>query len=317
MILTKEQLQELTHGAYAYKEIDDGYLSFMHFQDEQLKYLEFNKFFHDRARFSSSVTLEFITEAEKMEFAYKTFEIGSYDSIDVYVNGMPVALQTLKELPTEGRMSFQLGSGKKEVCVYLPIDMVFTIKDFYLDGKYQPISKRQTKVLWLGDSITQGYGATYTSYSYVNRANRLLEYELLNQGIGGYYYDYKVLQKLPNFYPDKIVVALGINCHKNPNKETMIEDYYKTLATLYPNIPILTITPLWTDGEEMDMQGIIDTAKYIRSSAGKYSQIKVVDGFQLIPQLKEYFLKDAVHPNTLGMITYAENLVKEIKKIDF
>lgn len=317
MILTKKELQELAHGAYSHKEIDGGYLYFTHFHDEQLKYLEFNKFFHDRARFSSSVTLEFITESENMEFTYKIFEIGSYDSLDVYVDGIQVGLKTLKEIPIEGRMFFQLGRGKKEVCVYLPIDMVFAIKDFWLDGKYQPIPKRKTKVLWLGDSITQGYGAPYTSCSYVNKANRQLGYEVLNQGIGGYYYDYKVLKELPNFYPDKIIVALGINGHKNPNKKTMIENYYKKITTIYPNVPILALTPLWCGGKEVDMQGIIDTAKYIKLEGNKYSQMKVIDGFQLVPHLKEYFLEDSIHPNILGMITYADNLVKAIEKISF
>ena len=316
MILKHQELQEIVHGAYAYKEID-GYVSFMRFNNKQLNYLEFKKFFHDRARFSSSVTLEFVTEAEHMKFSYKIFEVGSYDSLDVYINDKPARIQLLKEFPAEGEMLFQLGKGSKKVVVYLPIDMVFTIKDFCLDGEYHPIPKRQTKVLWLGDSITQGYGAMYTSYSYVNRVNRYLQYEIINQGIGGYYYDYKSLQDLPDFNPDKIIVALGINCHKNPDNKTMIKEYYERLVSIYPNISILTITPLWTGGENMDIQSLEDMTQFIKENAEKYPQMKVIDGFLLVPHLQEYFLNDVVHPNTLGMITYADNLMNEIKRMGF
>ena len=72
-----------------------------------------------------------------------------------------------------------------------------------------------------------------------------------------------------------------------------------------------------TFGKEVDMQGITDTAKYIKLEGNKYSQMKVIDGFQLVPHLKEYFLEDSIHPNILGMITYADNLVKAIEKISF
>ena len=216
----------------------------------------------------------------------------------------------------EDKITFKLNKGKKQVVIYLPIDMIFAIKDFCLDGHYQPVSKRETKVLWIGDSITQGYGSAYTSHSYVNVANRRLGYELLNQGIGGYYYDCNIIQPMPDFSPDKIIVSLGINGHVNTEKEKMINDYYKALVHLYPNIPILSITPLWAKADWIDMQGVLDTAKFIRNNAKMYPQISVLDGFELVPHLSEYFI-DGVHPNTLGMALYAYNLVKEIESIGF
>lgn len=316
MILTETQFKELIHGAYSFKKTENEYIYFTHYTDTQIEYLKFHKPFYDRARFSSSITVEFITEAENIEFSYKILEIGSRDSVDVYVNGVAVYIHSLRNALEEDKITFKLNKGKKQVVIYLPIDMIFAIKDFCLDGHYQPVSKRETKVLWIGDSITQGYGSAYTSHSYVNVANRRLGYELLNQGIGGYYYDCNIIQPLPDFSPDKIIVSLGINGHINPEKEKMINDYYKALVHLYPNIPILSITPLWAKADWIDMQGVLDTAKFIRNNAKMYPQISVLDGFELVPHLSEYFI-DGVHPNTLGMTLYAYNLVKEIESIGF
>ena len=316
MKLALEELKNLVHGAYDIKNTQEGYMYFTRYTDEQLEYLKFNKMFYERAQFSSSVTLEFVTTATKFGFLYKFLLIGSIDSLDVYIDGKTAYIQKLKDLPTEGEMSFSLPAGEKHVVVYFPIDMQFSFKDFYIDGSFCAKSDKKTKVLWIGDSITQGYGSAYTSHTYVNTANRLLGYEILNQGIGGGYYDYKVLKHMPNFIPDKIIVALGINGHINPNKEKMIGDYYKTLTKLYPSVPILAITPLWAQADWVEWQGVIDTQQLIIQNGEKYSQMQVINGFELIPHVHEYFI-DGVHPNELGMELYSQNLVKKIVKIGF
>ena len=316
MELKVEQIKSLVHGAYGFKNTQDGYMYFSRYTDEQIEYLRFNKPFYDRAQFSSSITIEFFTGAIKFGFLYKFLEIGSMDSLDVYIDGKTAYIQKLKDLPTEGELNFSLPAGEKHVVIYLPIDMQFSIKDFYIDGEFCGKSNKKTKVLWMGDSITQGYGSAYTSHTYVNIANRFLGYEILNQGIGGFYYDCKVLKRMPEFIPDKIIVALGINGHISPEKEKMIGDYYKTLTELYPEVPILAITPLWAKADWIDWQGVLDTMQLIIQNGEKYPQMQVINGFKLIPPVQEYFI-DGVHPNELGMELYAQNLVKEIDKIGF
>ena len=77
-------------------------------------------------------------------------------------------------------------------------------------GPFSPARKNE-KVLWLGDSITQGFGPLRSAQTYVSVANRLLNYDIVNQGIGGYIYDKKSLMKMDGYTPDKIIVALGTN----------------------------------------------------------------------------------------------------------
>lgn len=176
--------------------------------------------------------------------------------------------------------------------------------------------KKAAKVLWLGDSITQGYGPLRSSQTYVCVANRILNYDIINQGIGGYVYDKKSLLKMEGYKPEKLIVALGTNQY---GCETMkdIEEYYPRLFELYgKDIPTLVITPLWR-GDNMD--GVPTLVKFcdkLKEILAKYPNIKVVDGFKLVPHLPEYFL-DNLHPNVLGTEVYGRNLVEKIREVGF
>jgi len=54
----------------------------------------------------------------------------------------------------------------------------------------------------------------------------------------------------------------------------------------------------------------------VKEIAGRYPNVKVIDGLTLVPHLEEYYL-DNLHPNLLGTETYAANLVKEIRETGF
>ena len=222
---------------------------------------------------------------------------------------------TVKEPFPEGTLSWELPEGKKNVIIYLPADATVLVRNFNIKAAYTP-AKKGDKVLWLGDSITQGFGPLRSSQTYVSVANRLLNYDIINQGIGGYVYDKKSLLKMEGYNPDKIIVALGTNQY---GCETMkdIEEYYETLIGLYgTKIPILCISPLWR-GDNVD--GIPTLTRFcedVKKIASKYANVKIVDGFKLVPHLSEYFL-DNLHPNQLGTEVYARNLVEEIRRLGF
>ena len=61
---------------------------------------------------------------------------------------------------------------------------------------------------------------------------------------------------------------------------------------------------------------LIKFCKKTREIAEKYSNVTIVDGFQLVPHLPVYFL-DNLHPNCLGCEVYGRNLVLEIQKTGF
>ncbi len=326
MKLSNKELQKIYFGAYNFAETEDGYLQSFQYTAEQIAYFkEAFEFWYERCTASTSKTIEIRTNAKKISFDYKFIWKGSEDSFEAMVDGLITKIFYAKDLKEEGSLTFDLteglegiydnADGMRDVVIYLPADATVVIKNFEIDGDYTP-AKKSAKVLWLGDSITQGYGPLRSSQTYVSVANRILNYDIINQGIGGYIYDKKSLLKMEGYKPEKLIVALGTNQY---GCETMkdIEEYYPRLFELYgKDIPTLVITPLWR-GDNMD--GIPTLVKFcdkLKEILAKYPNIKVVDGFKMVPHLPEYFL-DNLHPNVLGTEVYGRNLVEKIRELKF
>ena len=190
------------------------------------------------------------------------------------------------------------------------------IKNLRIEGKWRNIKKKAPKVLWMGDSITQGFGTFITSETYVNVANRQLGYEILNQGIGGYYFDAPVITPMKGYTPDKIIIAMGTNQHRAGDREEKTVKYFEALDKVYNGIPTLVLTPIWRCNATTDMKMLVEMAEITKKVCAKYPNIKVVDGFELVPNLPDYFF-DALHPNALGGEIYGNNLVRKIKELKF
>lgn len=231
------------------------------------------------------------------------------------VDGLISDIRYVKDLPKEGRLTWTLPAGKKDVIIYLPADATALVRDCGIEGSWTP-ARKNGKTLWLGDSITQGYGPLRSGQTYVSVANRILNYDILNQGIGGYVYDKGSLMRMEGYTPDRIIAALGTNQF---GCETMkaVEEYYETLTGLYGReIPILCVTPLWRGDVLGGLPALKRFCENVAAIAGQYPNVRVADGFKLVPHLSEYFLDD-LHPNALGAEVYGRNLAEEIWKTGF
>lgn len=314
--MTNTELQNIYFGAYSFDE-KDGYLMSYQYTKEQIAYFkEAFEFWYERCTASTAKTLEFTTEARNISFDYKFFWKGSEDSFELCVDGLITDIRYVKDIPEEGTIKFELPEGSKDVIIYLPADATAGIKNFEADASVMPADKNE-KVLWLGDSITQGYGPDRSAETYVSVANRLLNYDIINQGIGGYIYDKKSLMKMEGYTPDKIIVALGTNQFWTEDGRKAVEEYYEALTGLYGNdIPILCISPIWRGDIPDARPKFTEFCNTVKEIADRYSNVTVVDGFKLVPHLPEYY-KDNLHPNCLGAETYGRNLVEVIRKIGF
>ena len=333
--MTNEELKKYYFGAYSFEETEDGYLQAFQYTKAQMDYFQgaFD-FWYDRCMASTSKTIELNTEATKVSFDFKIIWMGSPDSFELQVDGqitkIAYVMDFMKEgmpepdfskgfpgwnLPKEGRIEWELPEGKKSVVIYLPADATVVVRNFEVDAPAERPAKNE-KVLWLGDSITQGFGPLRSGQTYVTVANRILNYDIVNQGIGGYVYDKKSLMKMDGYQPDKIIVALGTNQY---GSETMtdVEEYYETLTGIYGNeIPILCISPIWRGDQPEGYEKFVSFCENVKKIAGSYKNVTVVDGFTLVPHLKEYYL-DNLHPNCLGTENYGRNLVEAIREIGF
>lgn len=315
MVLSNEQLKKIYYGALYFEESEDGYLQAFQYTKQQIQYFEeVSEFWYERCTASSAKTLEFYTEGTEVSFDYKIIWIGSEDSVELVVDGVISEILYVKDLKKEGRIRFELPEGKKQVTIYLPADATMLIRSFETDAELTEVQKGE-KVLWLGDSITQGFGPLRSAHTYVSVANRLLNYDIINQGIGGYVYDKNVLVKMNDYVPDKIIVSLGTNQY---GTETMkdIEEYYVRLKEVYGDTPVLCILPIWRGDSPDGEPTLVKFCQKTKEICEQYSNITIVDGFKLVPHLSEYFLDD-LHPNALGAEIYGRNLVLEIQKVGF
>ncbi len=183
MKLTNEELKSIYFGAYRFEEIEDGYIHAHQYSAEQIDYFAHAfEFWYPRAMASTAKTLEFESEATEISLDYKFIWTGSQDSFELCVDGMISAITYVKDIELEGTLSFKMEPGQKSVILYLPSDATVVIKNVSINAPFTP-AKKGEKVLWLGDSITQGYGPLRSSSTYVSVANRILNYDIINQGI--------------------------------------------------------------------------------------------------------------------------------------
>ncbi len=316
MKLSNNELKNYFFGAYRFKETEDGYLHPLQYSAAQEDYFkEVSDFWHVRCDASSAKTIELITTATEISFDYKIIWVGSPDTFELAVDGLISQIYYLKDIEDEGRLTFTLPEGKKNVIIYLPADGTAVIRNFEINASAD-VPDKNAKVLWLGDSITQGYGPFRAGHIYVSVANRLLNYDVINQGIGGYVYDKNSIMKMDGYTPDKIIISLGTNQFRT-EEMTDIEEFYKRLMDVYGNdIPVLCITPIWRGDSLEDFPVLLDFRAKLTDICKRYKNVQIVDGFKLVPHLPEYYL-DNLHPNAFGMEMYGRNLVLEIQKLGF
>ena len=316
MVLSNEELKKIYFGAYEFEETADGYLKANQYSKAQMDYFRGSlEMWYERCDASTAKTIELATDATEISFEYKFIWKCSEDSVELYADGLARKISYVKDMGEAGKVVFELPEGKHDIVIYLPADATLLIKNFTIDSTYE-IPVKSTKVLWLGDSITQGYGPLRSSETYVSIVNRHFNYDIINQGIGGYIYDKRSLMKMPGYTPDKIIVALGTNQYGDETM-TAVEEYYETLTGIYgTEIPVLCISPLWRGDNIEALPVLYRFCENVKAIACSYPNVRVIDGMDLVPHLEEYFL-DNLHPNVLGTETYAANLIKAMEKIGF
>ena len=315
MILTTTQLRDIYFGALHFSETGDGWLQAFQYPKARMDYFrEVSDFWFERCDASTAKTLEFTTDAKKFSLEYKIIWKGSEDTFELMQDGLVTRICYVKDIPDEGTLSFDLSAGTKSVVLYLPADATVLLRGVCIEGDYTPAVKGP-KVLWMGDSITQGFGPLRSAHTYVSVANRLLNWDIVNQGIGGYVYDKNALERFEGFNPEKIVISMGTNQFGDEDM-TGIEEYYALLHELYGDTPVLSITPIWR-GDCPGGEPVLERfCRELKKICLRYDNITVVDGFSLVPHLPEYFL-DNLHPNALGMEIYGRNLVLAMEKTGF
>ena len=183
------------------------------------------------------------------------------------------------------------------------------------DGAFVRPTEKKRKILFVGDSITQGHGAENDTNSYTYRLTRHYKAETLNLGVGGSVYDADIFDDTIDFEPDMITVAYGTNdWRREKSKERYAGDckaLLQKIANRYPGAKRYCITPIWREAEMVETHpaGTLADCRVIITEIAESLGYKVIDGIDLVPHSKDY-LPDGLHPNNLGYEHYFNNLIK-------
>ncbi len=259
-----------------------------------------------RSRCTSAISLAFTTDAAhiRMPFAACNFS-RVYLGFDVYENGRLTQHIFFPDSCPEGVLEYDCRTeGEKTIEIYLSCLCQIIVKD--LDaGNVRPLPQLPQRVLFFGDSITQGMTAHCPSLIYPVLYCRKTGTQPVDLGVGGAMFEEWQLDFLADYGPSKIFVAYGINdlAHGEPNDVLLprADAFLKRLRGVYPDIPATVITPIWNKMMEGRPGFPVVYAEYCGrlTEIAKQYGYSVVDGSLLMPHDRRHTV-DGTHPNEEG-----------------
>lgn len=196
------------------------------------------------------------------------------------------------------------------------------------------------RVTMVGDSITEGVGASSSSKNYVSQTQKLLgsEFNVFNAGVSG-----KTLMSTPeaytstgrytegkNFAPDVVTIMLGTNDGKdrywglNSATQYNAEQFERELTALinvYRDLPskpvVMVATSPTVYGKRVDtiddnyVSQIIEVQKKVAADMG----CPVID-INAYTKNHENWFDDGVHPNNTGHAEMAKEFAKAVAEVN-
>ncbi|MCT4688626.1 SGNH/GDSL hydrolase family protein [Vallitalea sp.] len=299
------------------------------FSNKQMDfYKEYKESFMIRSFCPSGICIKGKTNSTflKIKFSIEKGKCREWAYFDLVINGI-LAESSLAEVLEEGikqTITFDLSKylinkDELDVTIYLPHSVGIFLHEIDISEQsyFNNVSNADKKIMCYGDSITQGMNAKHPSSTYPVLLSNYYNMELINSAIGGFVFDEDSLDENSKFKPDIITVAYGTN---DWNKNYTIIDiekecykYLKKLQTIYNKSKIYVISPFWrADFYEKKTAGTLFDVINIINKVCQVLELEVLNGFQLIPNMCEYFGDGKVHPNDEGFLHIAYNLSKKL-----
>lgn len=322
MKLNFEQIKSVTVGAVTVCTQDDG----IHFYRSTKKQIDawtvLKPDIGHRATISTGIRLDFHTSS-----SYIRFGTASGRKYEVYVDGLYRAYFDMDEIEDKQACVYlnepnYPAADEHRVTLYLPAHNEISVLTYVEleDGATLTRHKFDTKMLFIGDSITQGHAADRDSLSYANRVSRYFNAESIINGNGSAYF-HETTFDTPDFAPDTVIVALGTNDFDHfKSREEMVyhaNAYLKMTAEAYgKSAKLFYISPIWRGdlAKRERAVGTFDECRRTLADIAVSHGFIHIDGLTLVPHNEEFFTDRFIHPNNVGFGIYAENLIKEILK---
>ena len=339
MILDFETIRAVTCGA-AYLQKDEDGIRFYRMNQQQMDfYKDYNTDYYNKGKTTSGIKLSFRTNSRalRLDMTLEKVMGRSYGAVEVFANGQKLgSLNNFSDKDLTGNYAeraypsvrqaetFLLGEGEKIVHICLPRLIGVIVHAIELDeGSVVTPVKSSKKVLVFGDSITQGFDCLWPTSHYVEYFCKAVDGEEFNKAIGGEQHSPYLVERKENFTPDYILVGYGTNDWRCATVDTFLErcrGFYEKLAEIYPNVPVIAITPVWRVDIDavrplIHFGPIHEIEQYIRQITAPYANVTVVRGYEFIPEQADMFGDLRLHPNDEGFAYYGKKLVAALEGI--
>ncbi len=307
MILNFEQIQKLTVGAVDIEQTADG-IHFYKMQKCQIEaFYALSEILGFRAKTTTGIRLDFETDSKFLAFEVKSGGRFEYLINGVYQGTVPI---------TDNHVKIDLAAPCR-ITLCFPSHDVGVIDHAELsDGASAVRHTFDKKVLFIGDSITQGWNSGVDTLSYAYRTSFALNYDSIIQGVGGAYYHASTFAD-SGFDPDLVIVAYGTNdVNHFKTQDEMVEQlrlYLGKVKETYASSKIYAISPIWVSGgsEEKRMGNLWESYALIADEIEKCG-VEHIRGLDLVPHERRYFADD-LHPNKDGFGEYAGGVIEWIR----
>ncbi len=341
MIIDLTEWQELVHGAVSVERTGTGGVFFRRHTPEMYRVFQPNPkgdgFWDYMCNCPAGVRIRFKTDAGTMRMKVHfgrpltkpAGDIMYIGETSVVINGgEPVTFRSpelwFSEFENVHEFSCTLGckGTEKEVTVYLSNqtpEQVLLLELPDTDTPPAPVPKKEKTILFIGDSITQGYAGTPATCYAVRYANAR-QAEFYNAGIGGATMQGKAGAAAGSYQWDELMLAFGINDSGWRSTEDFIKEAAEFLESL--RIPagntVTILTPIYAMDLDKERGERVSTfRKELEKLAEQHRHrgVRLVQGKDLVPHEHRFFV-DGLHPNEDGMRLYAENLLAAIRKLE-
>lgn len=320
MILNFEQIKSITRGAVKIWE-SDGAVRFAKCTDKQVEawYKYGSDILGKRAETTTGVRLDFYTDSKTL-----SFKTASGDKFDLLVDGL------LRERFVRGedayieksvKLTDAIGRDNDEVRVtlVLPSHSIGALEYVKVDdGAYMRAPEYKTKMLFIGDSITQGHNTKFDSLSYAWRTTCFFDADSVINGVGGGFFKPEMFDT-SDFNPDTVIVAFGTNDAMRSDFDTMHKntvEFLDLVKEAYGEKNVVVLSPIWRARDDGSVIGTdFENKREMVENEGAKRGFFVISGLKLVPPIADFYADKYLHPNDLGFGLYAENLIKELIKI--
>jgi lysophospholipase L1-like esterase len=318
--LLDQAIEDYCHGVLSISRDRNG-VRLRRMTPDQFAYYDRNPGWAIRSRCNSGGSIALRTDSRFMDITLHFLSgARTYFGLDIEIDGIHShCIRLDKAQGSYERRLFEFDdSQERTVRIYLSpnIEIKLLKLELKAGSTLQPIEPAATNLLCLGDSITQGMDAISPVSTYPVQLARMLNANLLNQGVGGHIFDLDALDPDLPFDPDLITVAYGTN---DWGREIGLDGvrntasaYLEKLREIYPPpVRIVVLSPIWREiGHEQ--RGGVDLPTFSRTileTALTIQDLEVIDGLALVPN-QPWHLEDGTHPNDLGFLHYSLNLYR-------